>query len=155
QRLHPSKQVISNLTLVANAPFFNGPNFTWMDKYLNLPNIRIRGVNQRLCELSRFVVLKTTQLGPPAVIVGLPEAAAMIQKPGGWFSRYYQSVKTWNLPDHSQAILYMQKRLRTAPFRAQSAHFEYYREGHVSLRNVKVSFKSWNAINTDYGRIEV
>src|SRR5207247_653276 len=36
---------VANMTLVANASYFNGPNFTWMRKQLGLEKIRLRGVN--------------------------------------------------------------------------------------------------------------
>ncbi len=117
---------IADLTLVANAPCFNGPNFTWLDKYLGLRKIHIRGVNRRLCEFSEFVVLKDAQLGPPGVISGLPEAGTTIEERGGWFSKAYRQAASWTLPDGSHALLFQQRRLSRPPFHDSRTQFQYY-----------------------------
>ena len=74
---------ITNVTLVANDDYFNGPTFHWVQRRLNLPHVRMRGVNKRLCELSEFVLLKSGSLGPDDVIGGLPEAAQRHQRSRG------------------------------------------------------------------------
>lgn len=150
QQQVPAQAPVANLTLVANAPYFNGPNFTWLAKYLKLPNIRIRGVNRRLCEFSQFIVLKTGSLGPDYAISGLPEAAAIISDRSGWFLKSYREVGRWPLPDGSEAVLYQQKRLLSAPFKNSDLRMEYYGLEPFLAKNFKVGLGPWSAAAAAY-----
>jgi len=149
------REPFADATLVANAPEFNGPGFAWTDKALGLSGVKMRAVNHRLCELSRFVILKEGSLGPPSVIAGLPEAAAQINDPRGWFKRAYVQVRAWPLPDGSQAALFEQRHFRRAPFRGRVFYFQYYRSGPLTAKNLRIDLGPWDARDGDYPRIRV
>ncbi|HAM35393.1 MAG TPA: hypothetical protein DEB40_10280 [Elusimicrobia bacterium] len=144
KRSDPSRPV-ANLTLVANDTRFNGPNFTWMAKLLELSRVRIRGVNSRLCEFAQFVVLKDGRLGPEGVIGGLPEAAQAITDPSGWFARAYAEVGRWPLPDGSSAVLYQQKRPVLAPFKGRKFQYQAYAAGPFEAADLRIDLGDWNS----------
>ncbi|MBI4375807.1 MAG: glycosyltransferase family 39 protein [Elusimicrobia bacterium] len=152
QRRAPQDRPVANLTLVANAPRFNGPNFTWTAKQLGLATVRIRGVNSRLSELSEFVVLKGAPLGPAGVIGGLPAAAALIQDESSWFSKAYRPVKGWDLPDGSEAVLYEQASPKKPPFREGDARFDFYEIGRVEARKIRLWVEKWSQADGMYQR---
>jgi hypothetical protein len=145
---------ISNLTLVANDEYFNGPGFTWLAK-LTAPGVSVRGVNRRLCELSRFVVLKTGSLGPPTVIEGLGGASDAIRDPRGWFARAFEERRRYPLPDGSEAILYVQRRLEKPPYPVGKKVFKDFSVGRFSAKNLAVSFEGWRAADSSYRSITV
>lgn len=151
QKLHrPADHPVANITLVANHPRFNGPNFVWTSKRLKLPDVKMRGVNSRLCELSEFVLLKTGSLGPPGVISQLPEAAKLIGNARGWFMQGYESVGTWPLPDGSSAVLYQQKRLVRPPLPLSHYDFQYYESGQFTATDMKLELGTWDPVAAAY-----
>lgn len=155
QKRHDPALPFSNLTLVANDQFVNGPTITWMNKYLGLTGIAIRGVNRRLCEFSQFVVLKKGKLGPPRVIDGLPEAAAVVLRKDEWFDKAYAQAGSWPLPDGSEAILYQQRKIRQAPFRDKDMFLLYYGSGTFSATNLKIGLGRWDAAGSAYPDVSV
>lgn len=146
----PPAQPVDNLTLVANAPRFNGPTFTYELKRLGLPGLHIRGVNKRLCEFSEFVVLKGGSLGPPSVIGGLPEAAAAIQEKGGWFSKGYENVGSFELPDGSSATLFQRRHLTAPPFRSRKTRYQFYDNGSLQAQDLRVDLGPWDPASGTY-----
>lgn len=155
QKRHDPALPFSNLTLVANDQFFNGPTITWMNKYLGLPNVSIRGVNRRLCEFSQFVVLKRGNLGPPRVIDGLPEAADIILRKNEWFDKSYAKAASWPLPDGSEAILYQQRKIRQAPFQDKDVFMLYYGSRTFSATNLKIGLGRWDLAGSAYPAVSV
>jgi hypothetical protein len=141
---------VANLTLIANAPYFNGPTFTWEAKRLKLPTLHIRGVNKRLCEFSEFVLLKDSNLGPDGVTEGLPEAAAIVRSSTTWFSRGYEKAGTWPLPDGSNAVLYKQRRLPGPPFRTNGVQFMFYTSGPFTGNDFRVQMEPWDKTAAEY-----
>ncbi len=135
---------ITNVTLVANDEYFNAPTFHWVQRRLDLPHARMRGVNKRLCELSEFVLLKSGSLGPPGVIGGLPEAAKAIAKPDGWFQAAYEEIARWPLPDGSAAVLYRQRRGRPKPFLQERVSYEVFSVGEVKASGVRADMGAWD-----------
>ncbi len=153
---------ISNVTLVANDTYFNAPTFHWMERRLGLEHARMRGVNRRLCELSEFVLLKDPKVGPATVISGLPEAAAEIRDPMGWFGRAYEEVARWPLPDANNAILYHQRRGLKKPYKGKFLVYQNYAAGKVVINDLKVNFGPWDAeksayktLNLNVGRLDI
>ncbi|MDE1977139.1 MAG: hypothetical protein KGI84_07775, partial [Elusimicrobia bacterium] len=104
---------------------------------------------------SQFVILKTGSLGPPAVIAGLPEAAAQIQDPRGWFRLAFVQAGAWPLPDGSHAVLFRQRRFRRPPFRGRVFHFQFYRSGPLAAKNMRIDLGRWDARAGDYPRVRV
>lgn len=155
QELHRPEFLVANLVLVANDRYFNGPGFVWTQKRLGLKDVRLRGVNRRLCEFAEFVLLKTGSLGPPGVIEGLPAAAGVIQDKASWFSLAYAPAAEWPLPDGSKAVLYQQKRLSAAPFRGSSVRFQFYENGALKAEDLKVELGPWDAVQGVYSRVKV
>lgn len=144
---------IDNLVLIANARYFNGPTFTWRRSALDLPRLRLRGVNKRLCELAQFVVLKQASLGPPSVIGGLEEAAAQTRRADGWFSKSYAEVQSWPLPDGSRALLYERRKPARPPFGARRRFsFKSYRHAGFSASDLELSLGRYDARSGDYPR---
>lgn len=143
-------QPVADVTLVANAQYFNGANFTWLDRYLKLPRLHMRGVNHRLCEFSQFVVLKDDKLGPAGVIEGLPEASADILDPALWFSKAYDKVAQWPLPDGTNAVLFQQKKLAEPPFKSPVTDFLFYENGTLTANDFKVDLGAWDKAAADY-----
>ena len=135
---------ITNVTLVANDAYFNAPTFHWVQRRLNLPHARMRGVNKRLCELSEFVLLKTGSLGPAEVIGGLPEAAKAIADPEGWFAQAYGEIARWPLPDGSAGVLYRQRRGRPKPFRQSRLAYDLFAVGEVKGSGMHVDLGAWD-----------
>lgn len=135
---------ITNVTLVANDTYFNPPTFHWVQRELNLPHANMRGVNARLCELSEFVLLKKGRLGPESVIGGLAKAAKTIQDPDGWFSRGYEELANWPLPDGSTAVLYRQKRGRRSPLNKSRVSYDVFAAGDVRGSGMSVDFGAWD-----------
>ncbi len=135
---------LSNVTLVANDTYFNAPTFHWMQRRLGLEQVRMRGVNRRLCELSEFVLLKDPRVGPKSVISGLPEAAAEIREPNGWFGKAYEEIARWPLPDSNNAILYRQRRGLKKPYERRILNSQYYTAGQVNIRDLKANLGPWD-----------
>jgi hypothetical protein len=135
---------ITNVTLVANDEYFNAPTFHWVQRRLNLPHARMRGVNKRLCELSEFLLLKSGRLGPEGVIGGLPEAAKAVAEPGGWFGRAYEETARWPLPDGSTAVLYRQRRGRKKPTDRRVINYEGFSTGEIAGQGMRVDFGDWD-----------
>ncbi|HEX4048525.1 MAG TPA: hypothetical protein VH309_11850 [Elusimicrobiota bacterium] len=135
---------ITNVTLVANDAYFNAPTFHWIQRRLELPHARMRGVNKRLCELSEFVLLKSGRLGPEGVIDGLPEAAKAIADPDGWFRQAYEELARWPLPDGSAAVLYRQRRGLPAPILQHRMAYEAFSVGDVKGTGLKVDLGAWD-----------
>ena len=144
---------ISNVTLVANDTYFNAPTFHWMQRRLGLDHVRMRGVNRRLCELSDFVLLKEPKVGPSSVVSGLPEAAVEIQEARGWFSRAYEEIARWPLPDRNNAILYRQRRLVKKPFLGKTMIYQHYNAGKLDISDLKARFGDWDAPKSVYKTI--
>lgn len=145
-----ASQPSANLTLVANATYFNGPTFSWTRKALDLPRVNVRGVNKRLCEFSQFVALKEGELGPASVIAGLPEAAKEISARDGWFQRSYDKAAQWDLPDGSHAVLYQQRRFAFPPFKSKGTQFAFYETGPFSAEGFKADLGAWDAARGVY-----
>jgi hypothetical protein len=143
-------QSVANLTLVANAQYFNGANFTWMDRVLNLPTVHMRGVNKRLADFSQFILLKDDKLGPEGVIEGLPEAAKAIADPAGWVAKSYEKAAQWPLPDGSNAVLYQQKRLLGAPFSSPGTQFMFYESGAFTANDLRIKLGAWDKAAANY-----
>lgn len=141
---------LTNVTLVANDVYFNGPTFHWAQRLLGLPGISMRGVNKRLCELSEFVLLKTGTLGPAGVIGGLPEAADQISQIGGWFQVGYQEIARWPLPDGSSAILYRQRRGRSAPFPGRRIVIDAFASDGASASGLRLDFDGWSPASSSW-----
>ncbi len=139
----PSRE-IANVTLVANDDYFNGPTFHWVQRRLNLPHVRMRGVNKRLCEFSEFVIVKNGRLGPASVIGGLPEAAKIVNEPDGWFRAAYEQSASWPLPDASTAVLYRQKRRRPRPIDQKRIDYALLQAGGVRARNMRADLGVWD-----------
>lgn len=155
KRSDPSRPV-SDLVVVANDTRFNGPTFNWRLKALGLSHVKVRGVNKRLCEFARFVVVKSGSLGPASVIGGLEEARAQIQAPKGWFSRAYEKVQTWPLPDGSQADLYQQRVFTAPPFAARKpVVIQYYAKGNFTGEDLKIDLGAFDAAAGVYPRAEI
>jgi hypothetical protein len=155
-------RTITNVTLVANHPYFNAPTFHWVERRLNLPHARMRGVNKRLCELSEFVLLKTGSLGPPSVIGGLPAAAKQIADPDGWFGRAYEEIARWPLPDASAGVLYRQRRGRAKPTDKSGITYDVFAAGdvkgggmHVDLGRWDPDLSAWRIARASVGEISV
>lgn len=141
---------ITNVTLVANDEYFNAPTFHWMQRRLGLEHARMRGVNRRLSELSEFVLLKDPKVGPPSVVSGLPEASAEIRDPKTWFSRAYEEIARWPLPDSNNAILYRQRRGLKKPYEGKFLVYQHYAAGKVVVKDLKANFGPWDAQRSVY-----
>ncbi|MFA6002656.1 MAG: glycosyltransferase family 39 protein [Elusimicrobiota bacterium] len=152
ERLREPGKTFAGLTLVANAPRFNGPNFNWMMKRLQLEHVRIRGVNRRLCEFSQFVLLKDGKLGPAGVIEGLPEAADVIRDPQGWFQAAYAEAGRWPLPDGTAAVLYQQRRPAEPPTRTRRLQFAYFDTGAFAVSDLALELDGWDRVRSVYRR---
>ena len=146
---------ITNVTLVANDEYINAPTFHWTLRRLGLKHARIRSVNRRLCELSEFVVLKDPKLGPPSVILSLPEAAQEIKDPNGWFQRAYEHRAEWPLPDGSTAHLYRQRRGLKRPLPSKELRYEVLNLGRAEIQDLKLSFGEWDAGNSAFKTVGV
>ena len=135
---------LTNVTLVANDSYFNAPTFHWTQRRFNLPHVRMRGVNKRLCELSEFVLLKDGQIGPPGVIGGLPEAAKIIKDPDSWFPKAYEESARWMLPDRSVAVLYRQRRDRRKPVAQRHVVYSFFEAGTARITSLSLDFGQWD-----------
>jgi len=146
---------VTNVTLVANDTYFNAPTFHWTQRRLGLKHARMRGVNSRLSELSEFVVLKDPKVGPAGVISGLNEAATQIRDPKGWFSRAYQEITRWPLPDGNNAILYRQRRNLPKPYEGETLIYQHYAVGKAELKDLKIRFGPWDPAKSAYKTMSV
>lgn len=146
---------ISNVTLVANDVYFNAPTFHWTQRRLGLEHARMRGVNRRLCELSDFVLLKDPKIGPATVIPGLPEAAAEVLDPKGWFAKAYEEIGRWQLPDANRAILYRQRRGLKKPYEGKFLVYQHYTAGKVIIKDLKAVFGPWDPEKSVYKTMSI
>ncbi|OGR94073.1 MAG: hypothetical protein A2V88_14460 [Elusimicrobia bacterium RBG_16_66_12] len=135
---------LTNVTLVANDHYFNAPTFHWSQRRLNLPHVRMRGVNKRLCELSEFLLLKDGVLGPAGVISGLPEAAKIVKNPDSWFHSAYEESARWMLPDRSVAVLYRQRLDRRRPIAQRRVTYPFFEAGTARVRSLSLDFGAWD-----------
>ncbi|MFH1725089.1 MAG: LmeA family phospholipid-binding protein [Elusimicrobiota bacterium] len=154
-RLHEGDLPFGNLTLVANHPRFNGPTFNWERKRHGVEEVRIRGVNRRLCEFSEFVLVKTGVLGPVSVVNQLPEVQRLMLDPDSWFQRGYRRVGSWPLPDRTEAVLFKRRRLRRPPFGERAARFDHYEERNFLAEGLAIDFGKWDARRGVYPRVTV
>jgi len=141
-----------NVTLVGNHERFNGPNFTWTAKWRKFDKLRMRGVNRRLCELSRFVVVKNAELGPASVTEGLPEALKIIDDPNSWFNSGYEPIGRWSLPDKSVAVLFQLRTLAKPPFEKSNWRSLELAVGPFSAKEARVDLGRWSAVDSSYDR---
>ncbi|MDX6770816.1 MAG: hypothetical protein SF051_14875 [Elusimicrobiota bacterium] len=148
-------RAITNVTLVANDTHFNAPTFHWSQRRLGMDKVRMRGVNSRLCELSEFLILKDGFLGPPTVISQLPEAAAQVKAPNGWFARAYEQLREWPLPDGSTARLYRQRREMPRPFSSNKMTYQYFQAGKAELQDLRVALGEWDKAASVYKTAKV
>ena len=155
QKRHDPSLPVGNLTLVANHVYFNAPNFTWAVKNLKLPAVRIRGVNKRLCEFAEFVVLKSSDLGSPGVIGGLPEASDQINRKDGWFQTAYEEVKRFPLPDRSEAVFYQQRKFKTPPIPVKEMVYNFFQSPAFQAKDLKVRFGEWDAARSVFKKISI
>lgn len=146
---------LTNVTLVANDAYFNGPTFHWAQRRLGLESVSMRGVNHRLCELSEFVLVKDGKLGPEGVIGGLPEAVKEIADVGGWFRSGYGEIERWPLPDGSSAVLYAQRLGRPPPIRGSGIVFDRIEQGDDSITALRVSLGAWVPAMSAWKRADV
>jgi hypothetical protein len=154
EKRHEPGTQFSNLTLVANDSRFNGPVFNWTSKLIGFPHVRVRGVNNRLCELSALVLVKGGSLGPDSVIGGLPEARQTIQDPKGWFAQAYEEARRWPLPDGYDAVLYQLKHPKTAPVARGKAHYQFYSAGPFEANDFDIELTRWNPARSVYGLVK-
>ncbi len=146
---------LNTMTLVANDVYFNGPNFGWMRDYLGLKKVFPIPPHKRLCEFSEFLLLKTDSLGPSGVIGGLKEARDTALDPDGWFLSAYQQAAQWRLPDQSLAILFQQKRFKTAPFKEKKIYFQFYSMKNVEAENLTLNLGAWDPKSASYPEAEL
>jgi hypothetical protein len=153
---------LTNVTLVANDAYFNAPTFHFVQRMKNLPHVRMRGVNKRLCELSEFLLLKQGRLGPESVIGGLAQAQKAVEDPEGWFSQAYERIATWPLPDGSAAVLYRQRRGRPIPDKHARVSYEVFATGEVTGAGLRIeladwapALSSWKNVRVAFDRISV
>ncbi len=155
ERRSDPARIVSNLTLVANDTYFNGPNFNWIAKRERIQRLKIRGVNSRLCELSEFILVKTGRLGSPEVIRGLPEAVSIISDPNSWVANAYQIVQRFPLPDRSEAVLYQQKASFLEPFRSRLLASQFFTSQAFSAKDPRIVLGPWNAKTFTYPTVDV
>lgn len=135
---------LTNVTLVANDSYFNGPTFHWEQRRLGLTGVSMRGVNRRLCELSQFVLLKDGRLGPDGVVGGLPEAAKEIGDPDSWFRDAFSEDARWPLPDKSTAVLFRLRRT-PPPWQKRELDFSDASIGADRVQGLRLVFHDWDA----------
>lgn len=125
----------STLTLAADDERFNQADFELSARRLGISDLRIRRPDGRLCEFSRFVLLKD----------GSSELAKIIKDPAGWFSGAYEEVQRWPLPDHSAAVLYQQRRFAVPPVKAGRYQYQFYTSGPLEASDLVFEFGGWEA----------
>jgi|CXWL01.1.fsa_nt_gi hypothetical protein len=155
ESLRDPARPLTNVTLVANDEYFNAPTFHWTQRRLGLEHVRMRGVNRRLSELSEFVLLKDPKIGPPGVISGLPEAAAVIRDKSSWFNTAYEEVANWPLPDGSTATLFRQRRGLKKPVNGKGLFYQVFNAGKVELTGLKAQFGPWDEKRSTYKNVTV
>jgi len=145
-----------HLSVMADHPRFNSATFEWERSRLGLGNIRIRLPGQQMGEFSNFIVIKMA----PSVVAerivvqanpfGSLSVADASQKPdqppeeGGWFQQGYEAMQRWNLPDGDRAVMFWRRRIFSNPFHERTAFFQYYEEGPVVARNMRVDLGEWD-----------
>jgi hypothetical protein len=146
---------LTNVTLVANDIYFNGPTFHWVQRRRGFTDVAMRGVNKRLCELSEFVLVKDGDLGPDGVIGGLPEAVKKIKDPEGWFRVAYEEDARWPLPDRSAAVLYRLRRNRPSPLSRRQITFDIIESGSDRVESLRASFGEWQRDRSAWRSAEI
>jgi hypothetical protein len=146
---------LTNVTLVANDVYFNGPTFHWEQRRLGLKGVSMRGVNKRLCELSEFVLLKDGGLGPEGVIGGLPEAAKTIRDPDSWFQDAFAEDARWPLPDKTTAILYRLRQGTPAPWVKRELAFREVSNGDDHVESLRLVFHDWQPQRSSWRETDV
>ncbi|MFA6030812.1 MAG: glycosyltransferase family 39 protein [Elusimicrobiota bacterium] len=145
----------ANVVVVGNHPFFNCPTFTWVLRREGLRTLAVRGVNRRLCEFAEFVVLKTGSLGPDAVTGQLPAVRDFMLSPAGWFGSGWRELRRFPLPDGSEAVLFQQRRFARPPLAEKVLRFDYFEEGSVSARDLRVELGDFDPARGLYPRVRV
>lgn len=135
----------ANLTLLANHKRFNGPAFNWEAKRLALDGIRIRGVNRRVCEFSEFLLMKMGSLGPPEVVNQLPKVRDELLIDTSWFLRGYALVRSFPLPDGSEAALYQRRRPPAPPVPGAGGRFDYLEEEKLTAEGLDIALGEYDA----------
>jgi hypothetical protein len=131
----------SNLTVAADDERFNQDDFELTARRLGISGVRIRRSDERLCEFSRFVLLKS----------GSAQPVKSIMDPKSWFSGAYEEVQRWPLPDKSSAVLYQQRRFTAPPARAGRYQYQFYSSGPVETVDLVFEFGGWDAQRGVFG----
>jgi len=135
----------ADLTLVANDTRFNQTTFEWTARRLGIADVHIRQPDERLCELSEFLLLKDGSLGPAGAVGRLPEAAKIVKDPKGWFLGAYAELRRWRLPDDSSAVLYQQRRFKSPPVPGGRYQYQFYSSGQFEATDLVIEFGGWDA----------
>ncbi|PCI39792.1 MAG: hypothetical protein COB53_02665 [Elusimicrobia bacterium] len=156
RRDRSSKISFSNLALVSNTHYFNGPTFNYERKRHRVEGLRIRGVNRRYVEFCEFVVVKTESLGPASVIGQLGDVRSDMMDPKGWFQRGYREIQRFPLPDKSEAVLFQRRKLKKSPFlSATEVHYQFYSEKSFEAEKLTIRFGRWSRLRGAYDRVMI
>ncbi|MBI4055707.1 MAG: glycosyltransferase family 39 protein [Elusimicrobia bacterium] len=134
----------SNVTLVSNHPYLNGPTLTWAALQAGVSgSIVVRGTRKRLGEMSEFVLYKSGDKGPGQERTTLANAAQKIEDRKSWFYRAFEPAQGWRMPDGSLVTLFRQKRLKHPPLFKTLYKTAGFETGHVRVKNLTVWLGPW------------
>jgi hypothetical protein len=145
----------ANMALLANATRFNGATFNWELARRGIKTIRMRGINNRICEFAEFLLTKEGSLGPPSVVNQLPTVRKKILARGSWFDRGYREVARFPLPDETDAVLYQRRLLKRPPLPEGIARFDYLSDKYVTIDSAKMNLGRYDRRRGVYPLVKI
>ena len=155
QEMRDKSAPFANMALLANAERFNGATFNWESARRGISTVKMRGINNRVCEFAEFLLTKEGPLGPPSVVNQLPKVRKMILARGSWFDRGYREAARFPLPDGTDAVLYQRRVPKKPPFPPGKTHFDYLSDKHVTIEGAKLDLGGYDRVRGVYPRVAV
>ncbi len=93
--------------LIGNHAYFHQDLFRLYKELRGIEDIFVTVPKRRLGEFADFILYKTENMGPGFTLGYLNEAKKILDERPLWFEKTFSVAKEWDLPDGSQAVLFV------------------------------------------------
>jgi hypothetical protein len=101
-------QDYTSVSVVMNHSYWHSETLDFYAVSHQLP-LLFKGYEQNLGQFADYVITKTGDLGPAFSLGGMPEARTAILDKSGNFSRHFDLIGVFGLPDNSYLLVYKRK----------------------------------------------
>lgn len=133
---HQPEHPAAVLVVAADHPYLNADSLAFEARRLGSIIAPVAARSNHF-DMAEFVLAKSDERGP---------LARLIKDRKSWFSKSYDELERWKLPDGTEAVLYQQARFVEGPLRERSADFQYYQapESGIEAENVRLRVGPWS-----------